>query len=150
MPTTSDSELKNLPATQHALQLVGPSKLVLNPAKKVIKPTGRQILAKVEAVGLCFSDLKLLKQFSKHPRKMAIVSGLDQQVLAGIPSYAPDDKPTVPGHEALVRIIAVGEDCCIFKPGQRMLIQADTRHIRTPVTNCAIGYGMEGGLQESL
>jgi len=148
MPTTSDAELKNLPETQHALQLVGPGKLVLNSSKAVIKPTGRQILAKVEAVGLCFSDLKLLKQFSKHPRKMAVVSGIDQQILDGLPSYAPDNKPTVPGHEALVRIIAVGEDCCIFKPGQRMLIQADTRHIMTPITNIAIGYGMEGGLQE--
>jgi hypothetical protein len=29
------------------------------------------MLAKVEAVGLCFSDLKLLKQFSEHSRKSA-------------------------------------------------------------------------------
>jgi D-arabinose 1-dehydrogenase-like Zn-dependent alcohol dehydrogenase len=58
-----------LPETQHAVHLVGPDKLVLNKCKKVFAPREHQILCKVEAVGLCFSDLKLLKQFSSHVRK---------------------------------------------------------------------------------
>ncbi len=61
--------------TQYALQLVGPGQLSLNSHKEIFQPGPRQILIKVEAVGLCFSDLKLLKQFSAHPRKAEIVSG---------------------------------------------------------------------------
>ena len=70
-----------LPDTQHAVQLVGPSELRHNPRKEVFQPGPHQILAKVEAVGLCFSDLKLLKQFAEHPRKSQVVSGIDPQVL---------------------------------------------------------------------
>ncbi len=49
---------------QTALELTGPGVLTLN-AEKPIYPVGPyQALAKVEAVGLCFSDIKLLNQFS--------------------------------------------------------------------------------------
>ena len=58
-----------LPKTQHAVQLVGPGELKLNTSKSVPTPRPHEILVKVEAVGLCFSDLKVLKQFDKHPRK---------------------------------------------------------------------------------
>jgi D-arabinose 1-dehydrogenase-like Zn-dependent alcohol dehydrogenase len=58
-----------LPATQHAVQLVGPGELRLTGTKEVPTPGPHQVLARVEAVGLCFSDLKLLKQFSQHARK---------------------------------------------------------------------------------
>jgi len=54
----------NLPPTQHAVQLIGKDKLVFNKRKEVFTPAEHQILCRVEAVGLCFSDLKLLKQFS--------------------------------------------------------------------------------------
>jgi len=46
-----------LPETQHAVQLVGPGELRLNPAKAVTQPGPHEILIKIEAVGLCFSDL---------------------------------------------------------------------------------------------
>ncbi len=49
-----------IPEKQTAVQLVGPDKLVLNTEKSVPKPGPHQILAKVESVGLCFSDMKLL------------------------------------------------------------------------------------------
>ena len=71
-------------------------------------PGRRQLLAKVEAVGLCFSDLKLLKQFSQHARKSGVASGMDAQALAEMPNYVPGEKPAVPGHEAVVRIVKVG------------------------------------------
>ena len=87
-----------LPATQFAVQLVGPDRLVLNRAKPVLHPGPHQVLAQIEAVGLCFSDLKLLKRFADHPRKGPVVSGLDPKILAEIPSYVPGDLPTVPGH----------------------------------------------------
>ncbi len=89
----------SLPSTQYAVQLVGPGKLALNTAKPVDRPGPTQILARIECVGLCFSDLKLLKQFDQHARKSEILAGLAADVLREIPSYVPGDKPTVPGHE---------------------------------------------------
>src|SRR4029079_15058677 len=98
----------DLPKTQHAFQLGVPSELKLNRAKSVPTPGPFEILAKVEAVGLCFSDLKLLKQFHDHVRKSEVVAGIEQSVLTGIPSYVPGSKPVVPGHEVVCRIVAIG------------------------------------------
>ena len=137
-----------IPATQHAVQLVGPGKLEVNSAKPVVRPTGHQILAKVEAVGLCFSDLKLLKQFHDHARKSEVVRGLSAEILAGIPSYVPGDKPTVPGHEVVARIIAIGEAVTQHEVGERCLVQADYRQLKTAGSNGAFGYNFEGALQE--
>ena len=72
---------KGIPETQYAVQLIGPSKLKLNKAKPVTPPGPTQVLARIEAVGLCFSDLKLLKQFAKHARKGEILTGIDPAVL---------------------------------------------------------------------
>jgi threonine dehydrogenase-like Zn-dependent dehydrogenase len=137
-----------LPLTQHAVQLVGPDKLVFNKCKKVFAPGEHQILCRVEVVGLCFSDLKLLKQFSSHVRKSKIVSGVDCDVLKEIPSYVPGKAATVPGHETVVRVEAVGAGVESFKPGQRYLVQADYRWLRTASSNAAFGYNFEGALQE--
>ena len=60
--------MTNVPKTQCAVELVGPDKLTFNKSKEVVRPGRHQILCRVEAVGLCFSDLKLLKQFSSHVR----------------------------------------------------------------------------------
>ena len=142
------NETVTLPRTQHAVQLVGPGQLKLNDAKEVFRPGPRQILAKVECVGLCFSDLKLLKQFSAHARKSEITGGLSSQVLKEIPSYVPDDKPTVPGHEVTCRIVAVGGKVTRHKVGERCLVQTDYRDLPTANSNAAFGYNFEGGLQE--
>jgi len=138
----------DLPKTQYAVQLVGPDKLVLNKSKKVFPPGRHQILCRVEAVGLCFSDLKLLKQFSNHVRKSEIVSGIDLEILKEMPSYVPGEAPTVPGHETVVRIEAVGRGVKDFKPGQRFLVQTDYRWLRTASSNGAFGYNFEGALAE--
>ncbi len=137
-----------LPKTQYAVQLVGPDELVLNKSKKVFPPGRHQILCRVEAVGLCFSDLKLLKQFSSHVRKSEIVSGIDLEILKEIPSYVPGEAPTIPGHETVVRIEAVGPAVENFKPGERFLVQTDYRWIRTATSNAAFGYNFEGALAE--
>ncbi|MEE9370028.1 MAG: alcohol dehydrogenase catalytic domain-containing protein, partial [Sedimentisphaerales bacterium] len=137
-----------LPDTQHTVQLVGPDKLVLNKSKKIFTPGEHQILCRVEAVGLCFSDLKLLKQFSSHARKTEIVSGIDSEILKDIPSYAPNEAPAVPGHEAVVRIKAVGPGVEGFNLGQRYLVQTDYRWLRTASSNASFGYNFEGALQE--
>jgi threonine dehydrogenase-like Zn-dependent dehydrogenase len=145
---TPDQHDDALPATQNAVQLVGPGHLVLNRSKEVPQPGARQIVVKVEAVGLCFSDLKLLNQFSAHPRKGKIVSGIAPEVLQQIPSYVPGELPTVPGHEVSCRIVAVGSDATRHRVGERCLVQTDYRTLPTKGSNAAFGYNFEGGLQE--
>jgi len=137
-----------LPEKQYAVQLVGPDELVLNKSKEVLRPGPHQILCRVGVVGLCFSDLKLLKQFSSHVRKSEIVAGIDPEILKEIPSYVPCEAPTVPGHETVVTIEAVGPDVERYKPGDRFLVQTDYRWLRTVSSNGAFGYNFEGALQE--
>jgi len=140
--------MTSLPETQYAIQLVGQDKITLNKSKKITPPGPHQILCRVRAVGLCFSDLKLLKQFSSHARKSGVVSGIDPHILEEIPSYVPGDAPTVPGHEAVVTIEAVGPNVEKYKVGQRYLVQTDYRWLRTATSNAAFGYNFEGALQE--
>ncbi|MBN1393305.1 MAG: alcohol dehydrogenase catalytic domain-containing protein [Sedimentisphaerales bacterium] len=137
-----------LPTTQHAVQLVGQDNLLFNKNKSIFTPGRHQILCRVEAVGLCFSDLKLLKQFSSHVRKGKIISGIGSDILSEIPSYVPGNTPTVPGHETVVTIAAVGPGVKHFKPHQRYLVQTDYRWLRTAGSNAAFGYNFEGALQE--
>lgn len=137
-----------IPATQYAVQLVGPDELTLNTSKPVVHPGPHQMLAKIECVGLCFSDLKLLNQFSGHARKSEIVDGLAKEILSEIPSYVPNNEPTVPGHEVVCRIIEVGDQVKHHEVGERCLIQADFRQLPTAGSNAAFGYNFEGALQE--
>jgi len=140
--------MKTLPKAQYAVQLVGPGELKLNTAKPVTMPGPHQVLGQIESVCLCFSDLKLLKQFSEHPRKSEVLGGLTPEVLKEIPSYVPGGKPTVPGHEAVVRIVAVGDKVRHHKVGERCLVQTDYRAFVTAGSNAAFGYNFEGALQE--
>lgn len=137
-----------LPAAQHAIQFVGPGRIVHNRAKPVTPPGPTQVVVKVEAVGICFSDTKLLKAFATHLRKAEISGGLDATALAEIPSYVPGELPTVPGHEVTGRIVAVGAAVARHAVGERVLLQTDYRHLPTPGSNAAFGYNFEGGLQE--
>ncbi len=139
---------QTIPSTQWAVQLVGPGELKLNTDKPVPAPGPRQILARIEAVGLCFSDLKLLKQFDAHVRKSEVIAGLTPEQLAEIPSYVPGKKPTVPGHEAVCEIVAVGPDVQHHRVGERCLIQTDYRSLKTAASVAAFGYNFEGALQE--
>ena len=137
-----------IPKTQKAVQLTGPDELILNTAKAVHKPGPYQVLCKIEAVSLCFSDLKLLKQFSKHARKGNIQSGIDRDVLDEIPSYVPGDKSTVPGHETVVVVCAIGEKVTDITVGARYLVQTDYRWLPNTNSNASFGYNFEGGLQQ--
>ncbi|NLH15168.1 MAG: alcohol dehydrogenase catalytic domain-containing protein, partial [Phycisphaerae bacterium] len=138
----------SIPKTQWAVQLTGPDELRLNTSKPIHRPGPYQILGQVEAVGLCFSDLKLLKQFSKHARKERIGSGIDPAILREIPSYVPDETPTVPGHETTVRIVAVGDKVKGVRVGARYLVETDYRWLPTTNSNASFGYNFEGGLQQ--
>ncbi len=139
---------QTLPQTQQAIQLVGGDELIRNTEKPMIAPGPHQIILKVDAVGLCFSDLKLLKQFDKHARKSEVVSGIDPKILAEIPSYRPGTEPTVPGHETFGTIVAVGDKVTRHTAGQRVLVQTDYRWLPTAGSNSAFGYSFEGGLQQ--
>jgi threonine dehydrogenase-like Zn-dependent dehydrogenase len=139
----------DVPDTQYAVQLIGPGELKLNPSKPVPTPGPHEILVKVEAVGLCFSDLKLLKQFHNHARKSEIVSGIEKSVLQGMQSYLPGGAPVVPGHEVVCRIIAVGDKVTRHRLGERCLVQTDYRQFPTAAgSTAAFGYNFDGGLQE--
>ena len=137
-----------LPMTQHAIQFVGPGQLVHNRAKIVAAPGPTQLLVKVEAVGICFSNTKLLIAFSTHLRKARVSSGIGETTLAEISSYVPGELPTVPGHEVAGRIVVVGDAVTRHAVGERVLVQTDYRHLATPGSNAAFGYNFEGGLQE--
>jgi threonine dehydrogenase-like Zn-dependent dehydrogenase len=138
----------SIPSQQRAIQLVGPDQLQLNESKAVFQPGPRQVLGRIEVVGLCFSDLKLLKQFSGHARKSGVTAGIEAKALAEMPNYVPENKPTVPGHETVVRIVKVGSQITRHKVGDRYLVQTDYRWLPTANSNSAFGYNFEGALQE--
>ncbi len=140
--------MTTIPEKQRAVQLVAPDQLRVNDSKPVFQPGPHQALCQVEVCGLCFSDLKLLKQFSGHARKSEITAGIDAAALAQMPHYVPGEKPVVPGHETVVRIVKVGPQVKRFKTGERYLVQTDYRWLPTKSSNAAFGYNFEGALQE--
>ncbi len=140
--------MTDLPATQHAIQFTGPGEILHNRAKKVPAPGPTQVVLKVEATGICFSDTKLLHAWTSHPRKGPVLGGLPESVLAEIPSYTPGEQPGTPGHECCARIVAVGPDVRHHRVGERVLVQTDYRHLPTKGANAAFGYNFEGGLAE--
>ena len=137
-----------VPATQHAIQYRGVDDFLHNPAKPVDPVGPTQLLLQVEACGICFSDTKLLHAFENHPRKLPVVGGLTPEELAQIPSYHPGAEPTVPGHEPVARVVAAGGQVERFAVGDRVLVQADWRHLPTAASSGAFGYNFEGALQE--
>jgi len=93
------------------------------------EPGDDQLLVRVDAVGLCFSDVKLLKLGSKHAK-------LYNRDLA--------KEPTRVGHEASFTVIKVGKDLQdTYHRGQRLAIQPD---IYQNQVSTAYGYTIPGGL----
>src|SRR5690554_98535 len=89
------------------------------------------LLARVDAVGLCFSDCKLIKQGPAHPR----ISGRNLK-----------EKPVIPGHEASLTVVKVGAKLKDrFRVGERYLIQADVFY---QGRSMAFGYVLPGALQQ--
>ena len=125
-----------LPKTYQAWQIFGagfdnigkdgkPTTLELRP------PKDNEILLRVDALGLCLSDIKIIRQGSAHPR----LRGRD---------LATD--PTVLGHECSVTVVAVGTQWQdMFKKGERYIVQAD---IYYKGLNYAFGYLIPGGLAQ--
>ncbi len=95
----------------------------------VPKPGPDQMLVRVDSVGLCFSDVKLIRMGRKHPKLY------DRDLTK---------EPTRLGHEAALTIIAVGENLKgQYSPGQRVAVQPD---IYQNGKSTAYGYTIPGGL----
>ena len=95
------------------------------------RPAPDQILVRSDAVGLCYSDVKVIRQGGSHPR----LYGRD---LAR--------RPVVQGHEVTVTVVEVGEAWRDrYRPGQRFAIQADFYYRGR---NLAYGYVFTGGLAQ--
>jgi len=98
---------------------------------EVPQPGPRELLARVDAAGLCFSDVKILRLGGEHPR----LYGRD---------LATD--PIIPGHEAALTIVKVGSDIADqFNVGDRFVVQAD---IFYQGVNLAFGYMLPGALEQ--
>jgi L-sorbose 1-phosphate reductase len=92
-------------------------------------PRADQLLIRVDAVGLCFSDVKLIRLGGDHPK----LYGRDLRT-----------EPTRIGHETSVTVMVVGDDLVgRFRPGQRLAIQPD---IYVDGRSTAYGYTIPGGL----
>ncbi|MCB8949766.1 MAG: zinc-binding dehydrogenase [Ardenticatenaceae bacterium] len=95
------------------------------------EPGDDQLLVRVDSVGMCFSDVKLIRQGGAHPK-------LYNRNLA--------EEPTRLGHEAALTIIKVGKDLQdAYQPGQRLAIQPD---IYQNGRSTAYGYTIPGGLTQ--
>jgi len=90
-----------------------------------------ELLVKIDAIGLCFSDVKLIRAGEEHPRVIS-------QNLA--------EDPVIPGHEAVMTVVKVGKNLTgSYKPGQRYIIQAD---IYVKGKGFAYGYAINGGMAQ--
>jgi len=140
--------MTDIPQTQYAVQIVAADETQLNTEKPVPELGPTQVLCKIEATGICFSDTKLLHAFTSHPRKGEVLTFMTADELATIPSYVPGETPTVPGHEACARVVAVGSEVERHQIGDRALVQTDYRHMLTAGSNASFGYNFEGALQQ--
>ncbi len=89
-----------------------------------------ELLVRHDATGLCFSDIKVIRQGQNHPRIYR-----DIQV-----------EPVVLGHEIAMTVVGVGENLKDrYKVGDRFTIQAD---IFINGVGYAYGYEIQGGLSQ--
>lgn len=95
------------------------------------KPKDDEVLLRVDAIGICFSDVKLITQGSTHPR----ITGRDLV-----------NDPVTPGHEVSLTVIEAGAKWKdTYKPGSRYIVQAD---VYFKGVNIAYGYALDGGMQQ--
>ena len=97
----------------------------------VPEPKDDELLVRNEAIGLCFSDTKIIKFGPNHPR----IKGRDLK-----------KDPVIPGHEVALTIVKVGKNRQKdYKAGERYIIQADVRY---KGTTPSYGYVLPGGLSQ--
>lgn len=96
----------------------------------VPQPSADELLVRHDAVGLCFSDIKVISLGQSHPR---IYKNMQTD-------------PVILGHEVAMTVVKVGENLKThYKPGDRFIIQAD---IFINGVGYAYGYELQGGLSQ--
>ncbi len=93
------------------------------------EPGDDQLLVRIDSVGMCFSDVKLIRQGGSHPK-------LYNRDLS--------QEPTRLGHEVALTVIDVGTNLRDrYTAGQRLAVQPD---IYQNGKSTAYGYTVPGGL----
>ncbi len=142
------SEKTPLPADMRALVLAGQGFEHLSVRRVPVPAPGpRQLLARVDAAGICTSLLKLVDQGAKH------------SLLYG---WNPEQFPLILGDEGSVTIVQVGVELAdSYRVGQRCVLQPAVDHppLRnleryagggSGVTKVAVGYTLPGHLAEYM
>jgi len=89
-----------------------------------------ELLVRHDAVGLCFSDIKIIRLGEEHPRIYRNMK----------------ENPVVQGHEVSMTVVGAGENLREqYAVGDRFIIQAD---IYAGGVNLAYGYEIQGGLSQ--
>ncbi|HEX9028282.1 MAG TPA: alcohol dehydrogenase catalytic domain-containing protein, partial [Anaerolineales bacterium] len=77
----------------------------------VPEPDDDQLLVRIDSIGVCFSDVKILKQGGSHPKLYNRNLAVD---------------PTRLGHEVSLTVVKVGKNLeQNYHPGQRLAVQPD-------------------------
>ncbi|NSW79029.1 MAG: alcohol dehydrogenase catalytic domain-containing protein [Chthonomonadetes bacterium] len=97
----------------------------------VPEPGDDELLVRIDALGLCFSDTKVVSLGEKHPRLV----GRDLR-----------KEPVVLGHEVSCTVVKVGKNLQDrFKVGQRFIVQADVFYQGKSI---AYGYVLPGAMTQ--
>jgi alcohol dehydrogenase, propanol-preferring len=126
----------SLPETMHAMLFEAPGKPLRLAELPVPRPASGEVLVKVEACGVCRTDLHLVDGELPDPKR-----------------------PVVPGHEIVGRVAALGEGVAGFRPGERVGIPwlgwtcGECRYCRASRENLCekalfTGYTRDGGYAE--
>src|ERR1700754_3475617 len=90
------------------------------------RPGPAEVLVRHDAVGICFSDVKVARLGLDHPRIRRF--------------------PIVPGHEVTLTVAAVGDGLRdAYAPGDRFIVQAD---MTVGGVRRAYGHDLPGGLAQ--
>ena len=138
----------NIPATMQAIIAAGAGFENLKVAQvPVPQPGPNQLLARVDAAGVCTSIIKLIEQGDKH----TFINGWDLTKW-----------PVILGDEGAVTLVKVGENLkSQYAAGQRFAIQpavsvAPINHRERYTNNaqgmnkCAVGYSLGGNLAQYI
>ncbi|CAN1721237.1 putative alcohol dehydrogenase AdhA [Hyphomicrobium sp. 1Nfss2.1] len=93
----SDIAMDSIPKRMHAMEFAGAHQPLHPTERPVRKPTGRNLLIRVGACGICRTDLHVIDGELEHPKARVI-----------------------PGHEVVGRVVAMGPEARGFKIGERV------------------------------
>jgi threonine dehydrogenase-like Zn-dependent dehydrogenase len=94
------------------------------------QPGPDEVLVRHDAVGICFSDIKVIRAGENHPRIHRSMK----------------EEPVVLGHEVALTVVEAGENLRQhYQPGDRFIVQADIYIGGKPY---AYGYELQGGFSK--